>query len=506
MCSYTLAAFVAASTATPNEPPALAIASIFTDHMVLQRDRPVPVWGSATPGVEVTVEFAGQKVSATAGPDGRWAVSLQPMPASAEARTLLVRSSARDCTSAITNVLVGDVWLCSGQSNMELALKNCENAEADIAAACHPLIRFFNVRKHSAETPQDSCEGAWRICSPATAGDCFGVSFHFAVAMRGKHDVPIGLINSAWSGACAETWIPLDSLKNHPELHVCVEAWEKYKTDYPAALAEAQTSRKAGQRARNPKSPTGPEMSVGMLYNGMLHPLIPFALKGVCWYQGENNVMNTDRYRTTFPFLIREWRRLWNAQPAAMPFLFVQIANFGERQKEPEDNTWTRLRDAQRTGLKEPHTAMVTAIDIGSAFHPKNKKDVGRRLALAARANVYGEHDLVWCGPMLKSVEFTHTSAVLSFDHIGGGLEFKGGHSEGFALAGADRTFVWADAAIEGNKVTVATQALVKPAAVRYAWGTNPLGNLYNKEGLPAFPFRTDDWESPVTSTDASRP
>jgi sialate O-acetylesterase len=379
---------------------------------------------------------------------------------------------------------------------MELALSHCENAAAETKAATDAQIRFFHVPHCSSESPKTSCEGVWQVCSPDTAGACFGVSYYFAAFVRRNHDIPIGLINAAWSGACAETWIPLESLRDHPRLNVCVTEWERYKADYARLLNEVRQANEAGGNGRPPKSPTGPEMSVGMLYNGMLHPVIPYGIKGVCWYQGENNVLNATRYRTLFPFLIREWRRLWRAEPAAMPFLFVQIANFGDLQERPQDNLWTRLRDAQRAGLGEPHTAMVTAIDIGGDFHPKNKKDVGKRLALAARANVYGEKSLVWCGPVLRSAEFTDTAAILTFDHVGSGLEFRDRRPQGFALAGRDRKFAWADATIEGNRITVTPSTPVRPQAVRYAWSTNPLGNLRNREGLPAYPFRTDDWEA----------
>ncbi len=471
----------------------VTLASVFGDNMVLQRGKPVPVWGKTIPVTTVTVTFARQTKTVTADQDGRWTVTLDPMPASTEPRELTVQSPLDNRRTTVTGVLVGDVWVCAGQSNMETSLAASDNGAAEVARADHPLLRFFRVPHKSAETPQNDCNGTWSICSPSTAGDCFGVSYYFAQHLREHHGVPIGLYNTAWSGACGETWIPLDSLKNHPLLNRRVAEWEQYKRDYPARVEAAKNTPPL-------KDPNGPEQSLGRLYNGMLHPLIPCAIRGILFYQGENNVLDTETYKVILPFLIREWRRLWNAEPVDLPFLYVQIANFGPIQTEPEDTMWARLRESQMAGLSEPHTAIVTAIDIGGNFHPGNKKDVGIRLALAARANVYGDKSLVWSGPMVKTVSFNGRSVTLTFEHAGSGLIARNTDNlQGFSLAGPDRRFTWADAVITGNTVTVSAPALSNPVALRYAWGTNPIGNLCNAEGLPAFPYRSDEWP-----TDAS--
>jgi sialate O-acetylesterase len=482
------------------EMPISVVADVFGENMVLQRGKPVPVWGVASAEACVTVSFAGQTQEATADKQGRWRVVLDPMPASSDPRDMVVTSEPDGSSETLGNVLVGEVWLCSGQSNMETSLSHSENGALEVAGADHPLIRFLDVPHTSLAEPTNTVRAAWQVCSPETAGSCFAVSYYMARHLQDQENIPVGLLNSAWSGACGETWIPLESMKEHPTLRACVDEWEAYRRDYPERQKAYQEAKAAGRKARRVKHPEGPEMSVGMLYNGMLHPMIPYAVRGVAWYQGENNVLNTERYKTIFPFLIREWRRLWDASPADLPFLFVQIANFGKKQTEPEDSIWPRLREAQCSGLGEPHTAMVTAIDIGGSFHPKNKRDVGIRLALAARATVYGEDGLVWCGPTLASADFDGNVATLTFDHTGTGLAVRDdGELEGFAVAGDDGVFVWGSAAIvDEQTVSVTRDDGNAVVAVRYAWGTNPRGNLVNGDGFPAFPFRTDDWSLPA--------
>lgn len=505
------------------------VSGMFGDHMVLQQGMPVPIWGKGEPGAEITVSFADQTKRTAADEEGKWRVDLDPMPASVTPREMHIASSiplrpdslpeagttrgqvgngqpARNTAhsaaggSTIGNVLVGEVWFCSGQSNMELALSKTENAGAAIAASDRPLIRLFNVPHLSAAEPQEDCGGRWTPCTPRSARAFSGVAYYFGVDIRESRDVPVGLIHSAWSGACAESWVPESRLTQHPTLGEAVARWHEYRGDYPrrleacrAAVTAWEAGGKQGERPRRPKDPNGPEMSVGRLYNGMLHPILPYAIRGVLWYQGENNVLAIEEYKALFPFLIREWRRLW--KQGDFPFFFVQIANFGGKPADPEDSPWAHLRDAQLSGLAEPNADMISAIDIGGSFHPSNKHDVGLRLAALARAKVYGETGLTASGPRLRDAETEGQRVLLSFDHRGSGLAVRDdGALEGFSIAGADRRFVWASARIEGSRIVVWSDEVKEPAALRYGWETNPRGNLINREGWPAVPFRTDDW------------
>jgi len=489
---------------TPVEDPNVKVASVFQNNMVLQRGIEVPVWGTAAPGTTVEVRFKKQKKQAKTDKNGRWMIRLDPLRASSTPGAMRISSHPLPINhqpSTIANVLVGEVWLCSGQSNMEMSLRKSENGTAAAAKADHPSIRLFNVPHKSVAEPQPDCGGKWQVCTPETAADFAAVAYYLGKDIHEKLEVPVGLIHSAWSGACAESLMPIDCLEKSPKLKHIVPRWEKYKADYPNNLKKYEEARKKwdkdkkGKRPKRPKNPDGPETSLARLYNGMIHPLIPFGMRGVAFYQAENNVINIEEYKDIFPLLIREWRRHWGQ--GDFPFMFVQIANFGKHPTEPEDGIWARLRDAQLSGLKEPNTFVVTAVDIGGSFHPHNKKDIGLRLALAARANVYGEKKLVWSGPMFKSMEIEAGKAVLSFDHIGGGLVIKDGDKlEGFTIAGKDRIWVWADAVIEDGKVVVSSKDVEKPVAVRYAWATNPKANLYNQAGLPTIPFRTDNWPS----------
>ena len=493
LLTCTMLLFASCAT-TPTEDPQLKVAGIFQDNMVLQRGMEVPVWGTAEPGTTVEVRFKGQKKRTETDKNGRWMVRLAPLRASSTPATLTILplDSGPD-TLCLADVLVGEVWLCSGQSNMEMALKKCDNGPAEVAEANHPNIRLFNVPKKSVAEPQVNCGAKWRVCTPETAAGFAGVAYYLGRDVHQKVKVPVGLIHSAWSGACAESLMPIECFGKSAKLKHIVPRWKKYKAEYPKKLKEYEAARKAGKRARRPKGPDGPEMSVGRLYNGMIHPLIPFAIRGVAFYQAENNVLNIEEYRDIFPLLIKEWRRLWGQ--GDFPFMFVQIANFGGHPKQPEDSPWAHLRDAQLSGLTQPNTFVTTAIDIGGSFHPHNKKDVGLRLARIARANVYGQKDLAWSGPMLKSMSLYDTKIILSFDHFGGGLTVKGGGKlEGFAVAGKDRKWFWADAVIEGDRVVVSSKEVARPLAVRYGWATNPKANLYNKAGLPTIPFRTDNW------------
>ena len=491
--------FFTSCIAIPTENSQLKLAGIFQDNMVLQRGMKVPVWGTAVPGTTVEVQFKGQKKRTKANSIGRWLIKLSPLRASSTPSEMRITAHLDPRPLTLSSILVGEVWLCSGQSNMEMALNKSENGAAVAAKARHPNIRLFNVPHKSVAEPQPDCESKWQVCTPQTAAGFAAVAYYLGRDLHEKLDVPIGLIHSGWSGACAESLMPIECLAKNAKLKHIPTRWKKYKAEYPNKLKAYEAARKKwdrdkkGKLPRRPKHPDGPETSVGRLYNGMVHPLIPFAIRGVAFYQGENNVVNIEEYRDIFPLLIRKWRKLWGQ--GDFPFMFVQIANFGGHPEQPEDSPWAHLRDAQLSGLTQPNTYMTTAIDLGGEFHPRNKKDVGLRLALVAYSNVYGKRSFAWSGPMFKSMKIKGARAILSFDHIGGGLVIKGGGElQGFTIAGKDRIWGRANAVIEHSSVVVSSREVGKPVAVRYGWATNPRANLYNKAGLPTVPFRTDNW------------
>ncbi len=475
---------------------------VFGHNMVLQAHARVPVWGWADPGEEVHVLVGNQLKKTQAGDDGRWRVDLDPLEYGPV--RFVVEGSNR---IELNNVLVGEVWVCSGQSNMEWPVVRAMNAEKEIAAANYPEIRLFKVAKVVAPKPLEDTEGHWAICTPESVRNFSAVGYFFARELHQRLGVPIGMIQSAWGGTPAEAWTSRQALAADPQLQPILKRWDAILANYDQAFrryqqalkqwqARARAARQAGKpvprRPRPPRGPNHPHRPAG-LYNGMIKPIVPFAIKGVIWYQGESNASRAYQYRTLFRTMIRDWRRTW-AQ-GDFPFLFVQLANFRARKPEPGESDWAELREAQLLALGEPNTGMAVAIDIGEAndIHPRNKQEVGRRLALAALAIAYGK-DVVYSGPIFKRAELEGNKIRLYFDHVDGGLIAKGDELRGFAIAGEDRRFVWAKARIEGDTVVVWSEEVEKPVAVRYGWADNPDCNLYNKAGLPASPFRTDDW------------
>lgn len=648
----------------------LRLADIFSDRMVLQRDCPIPVWGSAAPGATVKVQFADQVKATTAGADGRWQVKLDPLPACSSPRDLVVAVSTSQQpmrkpgeviqSLTIKDVLVGEVWLCSGQSNMQWSVSQSTNAKQEIAQADYPLIRLISVPVRTAQKPQASLGSAnWQECAPATVAKFSAVGYFFGRELFSLLNVPIGLINSSLGGTLAEAWTSPEGLLAVPELR---EIWDSYERlghdpakmkaayDQQMSVIETYTRDKgnagwargwaglpgpngdwpemelpciwqsvedlnfsgvlwfrkeldlppawAGQdlrlaigacdksdltyfnntlvgsvtmqdradawsflreytvpgklvrSGRNviavrvhsnmyaggmtgpapamylacpaqpnvppipldgpwryaveqnyglvhvPQPPQGPDSPhcPCCLFNAMIAPLAPFALRGVIWYQGESNVQRPRQYRTLFAALIRDWRRHW--RQGDFPFLFVQLPNYQARCKEPSESQRAELREAQAMALALPNTGMAVAIDLGLAhdIHPPNKQDVGRRLAANALANVYKVPGVTGESPLFKKARPEESAIRIFFAQVGDGLVCRGDALQGFAVAGPDKKFVWAQARIEADTVLVWSSSVPKPAAVRYAWAENPLANLYNVAGLPAAPFRTDTW------------
>ncbi|MBV8878339.1 MAG: sialate O-acetylesterase [Planctomycetaceae bacterium] len=482
---------VLAALGSATEPRAeLKLHTLFADHMVLQADFACPVWGTAEAGEEISVSIGGQKKTAKAEADGKWSLKLDPLKAGGPHEMTV----AGKTSVTVKDVLVGEVWVCSGQSNMEWVVSNSNNFAEEKAAANFPNVRHFLVKKNPQDAPVATLSGDWKPTTPETVGGFTAVGYFFGRELHQKLNVPVGLINTSRGGTAAQLWTSKPVLEGNATLKPIVDNFPKQMENYEKALAghkEAVEKAKAENKPV-PKAPNKP-MSPSCLYNGMIAPVIPYGIKGAIWYQGESNAGAAKQYQTLFPEMIKNWRKDWGQ--GDFPFGFVQLANYLPRRDQPADSNWAELREAQTMTLSLPKTGMAVIIDIGDAkdIHPRNKQDVGKRLALWAQSQVYGK-DLVYSGPLYESMKVEDNKARISFKHTGSGLEAKGEKLTGFAIAGEDRTFVWADAKIDGNTVLVWSDKVAKPAAVRYAWADNPECNLYNKEGLPASPFRTDDW------------
>lgn len=615
---------------------AVTLPKIFTSNMVLQRDKEIRVWGWAGNGESVTVSFNGQTVKSKADKSGNWFITLKPMIYGGPYQ---MKISGKKNTIDLKNVLIGDVWICSGQSNMEWIMKNTNNAEKEITESKYAQIRLFTVEKAMSFKPEKDIQGQWLECGPQTIGDFSAVAYFFGRKLNQDLTIPIGLINSSWGGTNVETWISWDRMSKEPgyenvnyqqleketaerkekqqqfreslvndigkaekwyDPSVTIEGWEKiqlpaawdstaignadgviwFKKDFYlpqsvgekksvislgpvddadetylngkliGSLTEWNAERKynvdagllksgkntivvkvtdtggggglygkdeqlyadidgnkislAGQWGYKKAVVTsdfgiidaGPNSFPSQLYNAMIAPIIQYAIKGGIWYQGESNAGEAYKYRTLFADMIKDWRGKWGYE---FPFFWAQLANFMKPVSVPSSSQWAELREAQSITLKLPQTGQAVIIDIGEAddIHPRNKQDVGFRLALAAEKMAYGK-DIVYSGPIFESMKKEGSKIILSFTNTGAGLMAKDkyGYLKSFAIAGANQKFVWAKALIEGNNIVVFSDVITDPVAVRYAWSDNPDdANLYNKEGLPASPFRTDAWK-----------
>jgi len=447
----------------------------------------VPVWGWAEASEKVTVSIAGQTKTATADAAGKWSVKLDKLSVG-EPLTLVVTGKNK---ITVRDVLVGEVWLCSGQSNMHFRMNRVENSRDEIAAADHPLFRYFKVEEQFAQRPATNMSGAWKPVSPATAAECSAVAYYFARALQQKLGVPIGLVLTSVGGTRIETWMQPDTLAKIEEARPLLEQWkdvataefEKMAVDYRAF--QQQRDHGATNVAQLQRPARRCHDCPGALHNGMIAPLQPFAIRGALWYQGEANSGRPAAYEKFQPALIADWRRVWGSELA---FLFVQLPPF--------EGTHPAFREAQtRIWQQTPHTAMVVTTDVGDAkdIHPTRKRPVGERLALAARALSYGEQ-IEYSGPVFDRMNVVGDRVVVSFKHIGSGLEARGGALRGFTIAGAEGKFIPTKAVIEGANVIARSETITSPVAIRYGWGKLPDVNLFNREGLPAVPFRTDQW------------
>ncbi len=502
--AVSLAVFASAASADVTLP------SFFSDGMVVQQGAEIPVWGWADPEEKVAVTLGNQARSAVACEKGKWSVRLPGFEPGGPL-TLIVQGKNR---VEITDVLVGDVWLCSGQSNMAMTVSSSKDFPQEQTAAKHPQIRMFTVARETAETPQERCQGDWKVCSPDTVGGFSATAYFFGRELHQQLGVPVGLINSSWGGTPVQAWTCIVPQQAEPKLTSMLDSWKQQIATWDPAAAQARYEKqlaaweKQVRKARSEgKQPPGkPRLPVeplknphrpASLYNGMIAPLVPYAIRGAIWYQGESNAGDqAGLYGMQLAMMIDNWRADW--KQGQFPFLWVQLPNFRAVQQQPvEPSGWVTVQEEMRKTLSVPDTGMAITVDIGEAddIHPKNKQDVGRRLALWALGTTYGK-PIIYSGPLHKSATARDGKIVVEFDHTGDGLKTSdGGLLKGFAIAGEDRSFVFADAKIEGDKVIVSSPEVEKPVAVRYAWASNPICNLANSAGLPASPFRTDDWQ-----------
>lgn len=479
-------------------PASVSMPSLFSDHMVLQRDIPVLVWGWAAPGEVVNVHVARggadgsiRSARTVAGPDGTWEVSLLPLPAGGPFELRVAGQNSIE----FTDVLAGDVWVGSGQSNMEMAVVSSADAQAEIADANHSGIRLFTVPRRSAEFPLADAYGSWARCSSESVPRFSAALYFFGRELHQQVGVPIGLIHSSWGGTPAEAWTPRLWLRSHPvlggRLGTYLEGLQTYparRAEYDAELAKwrAKPEAERGQQPRAPGGGPGGGGVPGGLYQGMIAPLVKFPVRGAIWYQGESNAGEPELYSQLFPMMITAWRKAWNRPE--LPFYFVQLANF-----ETGFN-WAWVREAQTAALRLPNVGMATAIDVGDArdIHPKNKQAVGKRLALQALVDAY-RRPVVAFGPTFTGFAVEGGALRVKFASAQG-LTSRGGEVMGLEIAGEDHRFVPATGTIEGQTLVVRSAEVPHPVAVRYAWASNPSANLYNGAALPAPPFRTDSW------------
>jgi len=482
----------------------VTLPALIGSNMVLQQGAAACVWGTADAGEKVTVEVCAQKVAATADDAGEWKVKLQPIKTGGPFdMTITGKNSIK-----LENVMFGEVWICSGQSNMAMSVHGSYNAFGEELEANYPNIRLFTVGRVTSDKPLKQVKGNWAPCSPDTVKYFSAVGYFFGRKIHQELGVPVGLINTSWGGTPAEAWTSAETLADdyYTPLHErwtaiidgYPEAVKKYNEETIPAWKEAVAKAKAEGETppRRPYAPQGPSSPhrPSNLYNAMIAPLLNSPIAGAIWYQGESNAGRAYQYRKLFSDMIQDWRAKWG-QPE-FPFFFVQLANFTAVAPQPGESAWAELREAQNMALALPKTGMAVIIEIGEAtnIHPKNKQDVGKRLAMAALGVAYGK-DVAWSSPLYDSMCIEGDKVRIKFKYAFDGLTTPNcAPVNGFAIAGVDRKFYWADAKIEGDGVVVWSKTVPKPVAVRHGWSNNPVCNLYNGAGLPASPFRTDTW------------
>lgn len=506
----------------------IQLGSPFQDHMVLQRDKPIAIWGWATKGEEITVSLNNNSISTVADESGKWLVYLPKMR---HGGPYQLKAKGKN-TITLNDVYIGEVWICSGQSNMGMTVAQgakrwcgVYNEKQEVANANYPLIRMYTVEHATNDMPMDTCSGLWEVVSPQTVGHMSAAAYFFARNLYERYKIPIGLLATSFGATTIEAWTSREAMAKNDRLSPLLEAYAAKCDDYDCGHAlgrymlklekweqengiklDATTDNvrsedvNAKPKTKQPSKPRNPhtdQHSPSVCWNAMVNPLIPYTLRGAIWYQGESNGGTANIYKEQMKAMIKDWRKRWAL--GDFPFYYVQLANRGKLENEPaRGGQDAMVREAQLQSLSMRNTGMVVAIDNAnpenpSDVHPKNKQEIGRRLALIARANIYGEKKLVYSGPIYRKMDIDGNKAIIEFDHTGSGLTTKNGKVEGFAIAGKDGKFVWAKAMIKGNTVVVWSDEVLHPTAVNYGFGRNPIISLYNKEGLPASPFRTND-------------
>lgn len=505
-----LTLFIAALTVGGTATAELKLAAMFSDSMVLQRDQPVKLWGWATSKSEIKVAIDERQLIVKTDDSGKWSTSLSALPAGGPF-TLTISGDGGNLT--IKDILVGDVWLCSGQSNMAMTVARSKDFDKEAANAKFPQIRMFKVTSGHSIEPTETCSGEWTVCTPDNVGNFSATAYFFGRRLHKELDVPIGLINSSVGGTSVESWTSMPAQSNVATIKPRLDAWKTDDTNFNATAAQANydkalarwKTKAADAKTNGTKVPRKPSLRSAPrndrnypanLFNGKINPLVGYTIKGAIWYQGENSSGRgfSHLYGDQLATLITDWRDRWGI--GDFPFAWVQLPNFRAAQKEPsETNGWSLVQEGMLKTLSLPSTGMAVTIDVGDEkdIHPKDKQSVGHRLATWALADVYHK-DMIAMGPIYQSSRIEGDKVVVEFKYSDG-LMSKTDKLKGFAICGPDKKFVWADAIIDGNKVIVSSKEVPEPVSVRYAWAANPKFSLYNKEGIPASPFRTDDWE-----------
>lgn len=507
--------------------------AIFGSNMVLQRNHACPIWGWGSPNASITLSFAGKVYQTKAGITGDWKIILDPHPASDHPQTMVITDEITNAFKAMQkgsfhrlknlpgslvydNILVGEVWLCSGQSNMQWGVVSSDDSDLESLSANYPSLRLITIPQNGTQIPQKNFLGSWEISTPATASSFSAVGYFFGRRLHQILQVPVGLIDNSWGGSACEAWIPRNKLKIHPLAQPYLKEWEEKEKDYnfeelyknyEGRLKKWEADRKLGhgksQRPRPPRNQMTGQHRPANLYNGVLNPIVGFGFKGAIWYQGESNAGRGYAYREIFPLMIQSWRQAWNQ--GDFPFYWSQLADFRQEVDTPGDSSWAELREAQTLTLKKlMNVGEAVIIDAGEGrdIHPRNKQIVANRLLRHALVNQYG-YKIPHHSPIYKSHEIKGNKVYITFDQTGSGLYcFDTKTPIGFSICGVDQKFVWAEANLVGkDKVAVWSDSVSSPIAVRYAWSDNPVCNLYRKDGavtLPVTPFRTDNF--PLTT------
>lgn len=470
----------------------VTLPNIFGDSMVIQRDQANRIWGRAAAGESVAVEIADQSHQTTADENGNWQVTLTPLGLG-EPLELVIRGNNE---IRIKDVLVGEVWVCSGQSNMQLPVSETSDAAVHALAARTPQIRAINFPQIGSQEPIWTHDRAWTVCSPETVGGFSAVGYYFAQQLHQTLGVPIGLINNAWGGSACEPWINRDVLRATESMAPLMSRWEMLEAKYETLAAKTDRTAEEEQQFNNLRDQMTGNNRPGNIYNGVLKSHLGYGIRGVIWYQGESNASRAYQYRELFPLMIRNWRDEWGQ--GDFPFYWVQLADFRGERETPVDSDWAELREAQTMTMDRlPNTGQTVIIDIGEGrdIHPRNKHTVGIRLARWALAKDYG-FDIAHRSPEFKGLTIEENRAILAFDHVGRGWRpFDVPEPIGFTIAGEDRKFYNATAKIlPDGRIEVSSENVATPVAVRYAWADNPICNLYNNDDLPVTPFRSDSW------------